>query len=114
MADEGEIFNWSFIGLGVGIILFVKGFFWLRTKRMIENIPTSKIRSLAMGLVEIKGSVVAYKKPLLKSPFQGKPCVWFRYMIQEYRKSGKLVYYSLDDEHIRCIFDDGLEHILEL
>lgn len=29
------------------------------------------------------------------------------------RKEGKVVYYSLDDEHVRLIFDQGLAHIRE-
>lgn len=29
------------------------------------------------------------------------------------RREGKVVYYSLDDEHIKTIFDDGLAHIKE-
>lgn len=29
------------------------------------------------------------------------------------RKEGKVVYYSLDDEHVRMIFDQGLVHINE-
>ncbi len=29
------------------------------------------------------------------------------------RKSGKQVYYSLKDEHVRQIFDQGLDHIFE-
>lgn len=31
----------------------------------------------------------------------------------KYRKDGKIVYYSLDDEHIKHIFDQGLIHINE-
>lgn len=31
----------------------------------------------------------------------------------KYRKDGKVVYYSLDDEHIKQIFDQGLIHINE-
>lgn len=31
----------------------------------------------------------------------------------KYRRSGKNVYYSLDDEHIQKIYDAGLAHILE-
>lgn len=31
----------------------------------------------------------------------------------KYRKEGKTVFYSLDDEHIKNIFDQGLEHIHE-
>ena len=30
------------------------------------------------------------------------------------RRDGKVVYYSLDDEHIRQIFDQGLNHIREM
>lgn len=29
------------------------------------------------------------------------------------RKQGKIVYYSLDDEHIKHIFEQGMEHISE-
>lgn len=31
----------------------------------------------------------------------------------KYRKEGKVVYYSLDDEHVKHIFDQGLIHINE-
>jgi len=31
----------------------------------------------------------------------------------KYRKEGKVVYYSLDDQHIQQIFDQGLTHIKE-
>lgn len=31
----------------------------------------------------------------------------------KYRKDGKSVYYSLDDEHVKSIFDQGLIHINE-
>lgn len=30
-----------------------------------------------------------------------------------YRREGKVIYYSLDDEHIKHIFDEGLRHISE-
>lgn len=30
------------------------------------------------------------------------------------RREGKVVYYSLDDEHVRLIFDQGLAHIKEV
>jgi len=31
----------------------------------------------------------------------------------KYRRDGKIVYYSLDDEHISVLFQNGLEHALE-
>ncbi len=30
-----------------------------------------------------------------------------------YRKEGRVVYYSLDDDHIKAIFDQGYQHIQE-
>ncbi|HIH11879.1 TPA: hypothetical protein HA241_06835 [Candidatus Woesearchaeota archaeon] len=85
---DPRLFVYSGIGLIVGIVLFIKGFLWLKQKRLIENIPTSKIRSLAMGLVEIHGDVVPFKE-LLTGPFSKKECVYYYYTIEEYRRSGK-------------------------
>lgn len=31
----------------------------------------------------------------------------------KYRKEGKVVYYSLDDDHVKGIFDQGLAHLNE-
>ena len=76
----------AFVG---GIVLFILGFIWLKQKKLIENIPTSKIRSLAMGLVEIYGAVVPAEGKILKSPFSNKDCVFYDYRIEEYRQSGK-------------------------
>lgn len=32
----------------------------------------------------------------------------------KYRKDGKIVYYSLDDEHVREIYEKGREHVEEV
>ena len=29
----------------------------------------------------------------------------------KYRKDGKAVYYSLDDDHVKTLFEQGLEHV---
>lgn len=34
------------------------------------------------------------------------------YRLVKFRKEGKVVYYSLDDDHIQQIFNAGLEHIV--
>lgn len=31
----------------------------------------------------------------------------------KYRKEGKVVYYSLDDDHVKQIFDQGFLHVIE-
>ena len=57
-------------------------------KRLIENIPTSPIRSLALGLVEINGKAEP-EVELLTSPFGGLPCVFYSYTVEERVRSDK-------------------------
>lgn len=80
----GDNDSWEFGGLILGGILFVSGIKSLKLERLIRNTPTSKIRSLAMGLVEIKGIVVPVNnQQILKSPFSNKDCVYYYYTVEE-------------------------------
>jgi hypothetical protein len=81
------------IGFFAGMWLFFNGFLWLQQKRMIENTPTSKIRSLAMGNVEVYGEVLPQKK-MLKSPLLGKDCVYYDYRIQEEMHARDYTYWA--------------------
>jgi len=69
--------------LGGGVLLAV-GFHKLRRYRLVADTPTSKVRSIAMGLVEINGRARAIE--LLVTPFSDTECVWYRYEIKEYRQ----------------------------
>ena len=62
-------------------------------------LPTSKIRSLAKGLVEIQGFVKS--NDYLKSPIKNTTCIAYRYMIQEQRrnKDGKTSYSTIEDRY---------------
>ena len=66
---------------GAGLI--VLGFILLRRKRLIENMPTSRIRSVAMGFAELAG--LARPKATVAAPFSDIPCVYFRYQVEEER-----------------------------
>ncbi|OPA96883.1 hypothetical protein BFW87_11220 [Pseudomonas fluorescens] len=46
-----------------------------------QRLATSQIRSLAMGLVEVRGKVIADKT--LLSPVLGKPCVGYVWIVEE-------------------------------
>jgi len=123
MSDDRDII-WAAIGFGFGIWSFFLGFKRLRRKRLIENIPTSTVRGLAMGLVELYGKAESVN--LLKSPLTHTECVLYRYLIEEYRRSGKSghwvkiasgdSFYSpfwLNDETGRImVFPQGAELIL--
>ena len=75
------------IGAAAGLFYYA-AFYYFRRKRLIENTPTSKVRSLAMGLVEVFGKAQMFKK-LKKSPISKKDCVYYTLEVQEYVKSGK-------------------------
>jgi hypothetical protein len=49
--------------------------------KLQADLPTSKIRSLAMGLVEVKGRI-AMGEPL-KAPLTEKDCIGYRYTIED-------------------------------
>ena len=55
-----------------GPALFAGGFRDLRLKRLIQNTPTSRIRSMAMGLAEVNGVIEC--RSMVSAPFSGRPC----------------------------------------
>jgi hypothetical protein len=82
---RARILIYSAIGGVSGICLFFKGFFMLWKKRLIENIPTSKVRSIAMGLVELQG--FAIPDVLLTGPYTKTPCVFYHIIIERIVRS---------------------------
>jgi len=60
-----------FLGLFISYIGFVK----LRQKRQIENTPTSKIRSLAVGMVEIYGKATSITGPSMAPSAENSACI---------------------------------------
>jgi hypothetical protein len=71
-----------------GFGLFIYGWMIRQRKQLIESIPTSTIRSLALGLVEISGQAQP-EGSLLSSPFNELPCVFYSYAVEEHVGSGK-------------------------
>ena len=84
--DNG--FGFGVFLLIVGLYLFYNSLKNLKKKRLFENIPTSKMRSVAMGLVELKGKIEA-AEIMIKDPFDDKDCVYWSVTIEEYVKRGK-------------------------
>jgi hypothetical protein len=82
-----------------GIIYPVMGFFWglylyytgfkdLKSKRTIQDIPTSKISTGAIGTnVEIKGEILIEDENLLIGPISNKPCAFYSLEIQKLVKT---------------------------
>ncbi len=58
-----------------GPVMFARGFRDLRTRRLIRNTPTARIRSMAMGLVEVSGAVISRSR--VRAPFSGRECAYW-------------------------------------
>jgi hypothetical protein len=68
----------------IGIVVLIFAFRRFHKYQLISDTPTSKIRSMAMGLVEIQGNISGTE--FIKSPFSKTDCVYYRYRIEEYRR----------------------------
>jgi hypothetical protein len=97
---------------------------WLRIARAIEDTPTSRVRSAAQGYVELAGRCRAMDGTQNLAPLTQRPCVWWRYRIQQKKASGggrreswttinsghSVLPFLLDDGTGQCIVQpDGAE-----
>ena len=101
------------LGAAAGVYLFCHGFRLLQRKRLIMNTPSSKIRSAAMGLVEVSG--LADGPYTLKAPITGVPCFYYRTMVWEWKqrdKGSSWVKQADEGLHVPFYLDDGTARIL--
>ena len=111
---EQQVFL-AIIGAAFGIYLFFQGFVFLNRKRLIQNIPTSKINALALGLVEVIGRTLPSTPKPFKSPYAKANCVFYHYRVQQFvrrqRNSGwKTI--SEGSSGVPFYVDDGTGKVL--
>lgn len=56
--------------------------------RLIEDMPTSLIRSASQGFIELIG-LAKVKGEYLTGPLTASPCLWWNYCIEQYKSTGK-------------------------
>jgi E3 Ubiquitin ligase len=99
------------IGLAAGAVYS----FWYAFKawtrnRVIEDTPTSRVRSAAQGYVELIGRGMLPPNSANKAPLTGIPCTWWRYKIDERRYTGRSRSWSTiqsDTSAVPFLLDDG-------
>ena len=69
------------VGLA-SLIGLVLGFIGLRRYRLIEDVPTARIRSAPQGYVELVGRTDLLPGEPVIAPLSGTPCCWYRYRIE--------------------------------
>jgi hypothetical protein len=99
------------IGLAASAVCSFWYFFKAWSKnRVIEDTPTSRVRSAAQGYVELAGKGVAPADSSIKGPLTGMPCTWWRYKIEERGYSRRSPTWSAVDSGTSIepfILDDG-------
>lgn len=101
---------WSWIIAGIGIVLLLVFMFVgirrVKTKRLIENVPTSKTSGVVFGMAEVKGNLVlAEGVEHLVSPLSSSFCGWYHYIVKEKRGSGKnATWVTIQDDEMSVDF----------
>ena len=99
-----HLWGWLFCLLVTAVAL-ITAFFGLkriRFKRFLENVPTSDVAGMLMGLTEVKGKVLkTIDGGSLEAPLSHQQCVWYHYRVEERRGSGKNArWVTITDENL--------------
>jgi hypothetical protein len=101
-----------------GLWGFLRGFRWWHWARLIEDTPTSRVRSAAQGYVELTGTARRMSGAPVIAPLSKLPCTWWSFAVEHrardsrgrakwrtvnHRVSDSLFY--LEDDTGRCIVD---------
>lgn len=115
-ADAGRFWLWTSLGLLAALTSFVFAFLSLHKARLIENTPTSRIRSAAQGYVELEGLARLLPGPEIVSPLTGTRCCWWKYRVQKResqwhsgrrRDQWRTIESGTSDELFRLVDDTG-------
>lgn len=78
----------TLLALGGCVALVLAQRAWHRA-RLVEDTPTSQVRSAAQGFVRLEGAARLMPGEPVVAPLSGRVCVWWRYRIEERRGSGE-------------------------
>jgi hypothetical protein len=96
-----------------GIYLFLRGFRMLQHKRLIQNTPSSKIRSASIGLVEVSG--MPKGQQIIRAGITGEPCYYYRARAWQKSDSGTRGEWKQVADETVCVpffVDDGTGWLL--
>ena len=83
--DSLEIIFWAGIITAGALFCLFKTRHAFKKLRLVEDMPTSLIRSASQGFTELVGVGKPLAEPII-SPLTSLPCLWWRYNIERYKK----------------------------
>jgi len=72
--------------LAVSLAAFYGVFRFIHRARLIEDTPTSRIRSASQGYVELDGTAELMPGDPILSPLTGTRCTWYEFKVEEKRQ----------------------------
>ncbi len=111
--NPGGFILWCGIGFAAGIYLFFRGFYLLQRRRLVLDTPLSRVRSAAMGMVEISGLAVGPYTMI--APITARPCYYYRTVAWEWKRQGKnnqWVKVAGECMHLPFFLDDNTGRVL--
>jgi len=100
-----------------GSVIASLGF--VRHGRIMQDTPTSKIRSASQGFVQLEGRAKSLDDKPLRVPGSGRECVWFDYLIEkkgndweEVERDTSIYSFYVDDGTGLCAVDPELGRVI--
>jgi hypothetical protein len=88
-APADDFWFYAIVALVAAAAGFFGAFYFFYRKRLIEDTPTSKIRSAAQGYIELSGRGELLEGQPITAPLTKTICTWYSYQVEEHRGSGK-------------------------
>lgn len=82
-APAEHFFWWIAVPALAGLAAFFGTFLFVRRGRLIEDMPTSRVRSAAQGYLELEGKAKLMDGEPIVCPLSMSRCVWWRYEVEE-------------------------------
>ena len=101
--SNGNFWFYFFGAVIISCVGFYFAFGFLKRARVIDDTPTSKIRSAAQGYVELVGRSKAMDGPPILSPLTNTVCTWYRYKVEE-----------IHDKHTRTLESSTSDNLFYL
>ena len=86
--STGEYSLWLGLAIIATVIALRNCYRCFKRARLIEDMPTAKVRSASQGFTELIGIAHLEHQPL-SSPLTATPCLWWSFQIEKYQSSGK-------------------------
>ena len=82
-ASAGHFWIWTLVATCIAFACGYGLFYFMRRARIIEDTPTSKIRSAPQGYVEIIGQIKYFANEAVIAPLTKLPCAWYHFKIEK-------------------------------